>query len=138
MTSKLTVAKRPCGSCPYRKDVPSGVWEKHEYDKLVAYDEITPLQPPARFDCHQRDGNLCAGWVACHGLEGPTGLLALRFLQFNDRLADEVYEYETDVPVFGSGAEAREHGLADIEEPGIKALKLMHKLKPVVGKGASK
>jgi hypothetical protein len=34
--------KYPCPSCPYRKDVPSGVWAPEEYDKLPAYDNDTP------------------------------------------------------------------------------------------------
>jgi hypothetical protein len=39
MTSEaLTCAARPCASCPYRKDVPSGIWAAHEYTKLLAYD----------------------------------------------------------------------------------------------------
>lgn len=133
MTKLLTVAKRPCGSCPYRKDVPSGVWDPHEYEKLVEYDLQTPFQPVARFDCHQRDGNLCAGWVACHGMEGPTALLSLRLLDFQGRLAEGVYGYKTDVPVFASGSEAAEHGMADIAEPGDKANKLINKLRPLVG-----
>lgn len=32
--TKLTPRKTPCASCPYRKDVPSGVWEASEYEKL--------------------------------------------------------------------------------------------------------
>lgn len=132
---QLTVAKRPCGSCPYRKDVPSGVWSEEEYKKLIGYDAPTPLQPVARFDCHQRDGNLCAGWVACHGMAGPTGLLALRLLDFSGRLAPQVYEYETDVPVFASGTEAAEHGMAEIDEPGDKAKRLVEKLTPLIGGG---
>ena len=38
-------AKNPCGSCPYRKDVPSGVWAVSEYLKLVEYDRPTGEQP---------------------------------------------------------------------------------------------
>ena len=129
----LTCAIRPCASCPYRKDAPSGLWERHEYDKLPAYDGDIPDQLFAEafgtFLCHQRDGHLCAGWVAGHG---PHNLLALRM----DRDVDpSVWTYETDVPVFSSGAEAREHGLRDISKPGKKALRLMVKL---IQKGKAK
>lgn len=121
-----TCAPRPCASCPYRKDAPSGLWAEHEYDKLPEYDgEI--IHQAARgafgtFMCHQRDGRLCAGWVASHG---PENLLALRL----DRHVDpSVFDYTTDVPVFKSGAEARDHGLRDIDKPGAKARRLMDKL----------
>jgi hypothetical protein len=133
MTDKLTCAARPCASCPYRKDVPSGVWAPDEYDKLVAYDGemIEQLVNGAIgvFMCHQRDGHLCAGWVAAHG---PHDLLGLRL---SHKVAPEVFDYETDIPVFSSGAEAREHGMADIEIPGKKARRLMDSL---VKKGKGK
>jgi hypothetical protein len=122
----LTCAKRPCASCPYRQDAPSGLWAEHEYDKLVSYDGDMTEQVFANafgvFLCHQRDGHLCAGWVAGHGSEN---LLALRLDQEVD---PEVFGYETDVPVFSSGAEARAHGMRDIEKPGRKAVRLMVKL----------
>jgi hypothetical protein len=119
-------AKRPCASCPYRLDAPSGLWAVHEYDKLPAYDGeiVEQLAKGAKgtFLCHQRDGHLCAGWIAAHR---PENLLALRL----DREVDSsVYRYTTDVPVFASGAEAREHGLRDLEHPGAKARRLMDKL----------
>lgn len=126
MSDTLTCAKRPCASCPYRRDAPSGLWEAHEYDKLPAYDgeiiEQLAAGATGTFLCHQRNGLLCAGWVAAHG---PRNLLALRL----DRRVDaSVFDYATDTPVFASGAEARDHGLRDIEEPGAKALRLMPKL----------
>ena len=124
---KLTCAARPCASCPYRKDVPSGIWAEHEYEKLIAYDGDVLDQVFAGaeqvFGCHQRDGNLCAGWVACHG---AGNLLALRLR--GDRVPDETWGYETDVPCFASGAEAARHGVRDMDEPSPKARKLMDKL----------
>ena len=102
----LTCAKSPCKSCPYRKDVPSGVWAKEEYDKLPLYDGSIIEQAMkggiARFDCHQRDGHLCAGWVGVHG---PNSL-SLRLLYLNNRLDPSVFDYESPVPLFASGAEA--------------------------------
>lgn len=128
----ISVAKRPCGSCPYRKDVPSGIWAQEEYDKLPAYDGPTAMQDPHAFMCHQRTGNLCAGWLACHGTYGPTALIAVRLLSFFGNVSDAVWDYVTDVPVFKSGAEAREHGMRDIDKPGMQARKLVTKLTPVV------
>jgi hypothetical protein len=117
----VTAAARvPCGSCPYRRDVPSGIWSQHEYDKLPSYDGPTWGQSPKLFMCHQRDGNLCAGWLACHG---PQELLALRF--HNPDIDPAIYAYKTDVPVFRSGAAARAHGLREIKEPGETAQKMM-------------
>lgn len=45
-------APQPCASCPYRRDVPSGIWAAEEYAKLPAYDADTPFQPPHLFLCH--------------------------------------------------------------------------------------
>lgn len=126
----LGVAKRPCGSCPYRKDVPSGVWSENEYQKLPDYDNDMPEQPQARFDCHQRDGNLCAGWLACHG---PENLLSLRIAHILGRvIVPEVWTYKTDVPVFASGQEACEHGMAEVDNPGPEALALIAKLQQII------
>lgn len=116
----LKAAAVPCGSCPYRKDVPSGIWSKHEYDKLPDYDGPTWGQCMALFLCHQRDGNLCAGWLACHN---PRELLALR-LPFQN-VDPSVFQYTTREPVFESGAAAREHGIRDIPTPGVKAQKMV-------------
>lgn len=65
-------APKPCASCPYRRDVPSGVWHPDEYTKLRRYDEDTSQQPAGLFICHQTDAEndarrVCAGWVGCHG-----------------------------------------------------------------------
>ncbi|QIG66761.1 hypothetical protein EVB27_091 [Rhizobium phage RHph_TM16] len=114
----------PCKSCPYRKDVASGVWEAHEYEKLKAYDgEILDqviAGATAVFLCHQQNNALCSGWLACHG---PENLLAMRL---NHRIVHhDTYMYETDVPVFSSGTEAAEHGMRDIEAPSEKAIKTM-------------
>jgi Family of unknown function (DUF6283) len=134
MTKTLAVAKRPCASCPYRKDAPSGLWARHEYDKLLSYDGeiIDQLKngAVATFWCHQRNGKLCAGWIATHG---AANLLAM---QLNaPKVPRETWEYTTDVPLFGSGAEARKHGLKDLKKPGRKAVRLMDAL---VEKGLAK
>jgi hypothetical protein len=118
-SAKIKAPPVPCGSCPYRRDVPSGIWAKHEYEKLPGYDGETWQQTMSIFMCHQRDGQLCGGWLACHG---PQELLALRF----DRNIDpSVFDYKTDVPVFASGAEARAHGLRNYNEPDMQARRMI-------------
>ena len=111
----------PCGSCPYRKDVPSGIWDQQEYDKLPQYDGPTWVQSPSIFLCHQRNGCLCGGWLACHD---PQELLALR-LPSSELVDPSVYSYSTDVPVFASGAEARAHGIKDVRRPSHPAQKMI-------------
>lgn len=117
----------PCKSCPYRCDVPSGVWAAHEYEKLPKYDGEIWQQllagATSLFLCHQRNNALCSGWLATHG---PENLLAMRLNA--DKVQEECFDYETDVPVFASGAEACAHGLADIDAPGDAAEQTMQRL----------
>lgn len=107
-------APRPCESCPYRRDVPSGVWAGSEYEKLVQYDAETPAQPPRMFQCHQSDASgedarVCAGWAGCHGKE----LLAPRLELMRGKIDlagyQAIVEYESPVPLFDSGADAAAH-----------------------------
>lgn len=129
MSQVLPPAPNPCGSCPYRKDVPSGVWSAEEYEKLPPYDKPTGYQPPQVFMCHQQDGHLCAGWTACHDM---TQNLGLRFLIQTDQIdpsdIDAVFDYATPVELFASGVEAATHGLAEINAPDQRATKTIDKL----------
>ena len=126
-------APRPCGSCPYRRDVPSGVWAHEEYDKLRRYDAPTPDQPPALFQCHQADldsdaRRICAGWAGCHGRH----LLALRIAVLDGHIEASTYqaaaEYVSPVPLFTSGGEAAAHGQTDIDQPNEEASQLRAKI----------
>lgn len=122
-------APLPCPSCPYRRDVPSGVWEASEYDKLPAYDEATAGQPPAVFFCHQRNGRLCSGWVGCHDMRESLGLrLALFMDVITGEDFDAALDYECKVELFDSGMEAAEHGRTDIERPRDGARRIIGKL----------
>lgn len=123
-------APSPCGSCPYRRDVPSGVWDGSEYEKLPAYDQPTGEQPIAVFMCHRQDGRACAGWVAVHDMDES---LALRLACATGTITDpEAFrEYRTSTPTWRSGAEAAAHGLAEIENPGSEARRLGVKLRRV-------
>lgn len=119
-------APRPCQSCPYRRDVPSGVWAASEYAKLTAYDRDTADQPAEMFLCHQNppdtaQSRLCAGWAGCHGDQ----LLALRLAGARRDLPPEVVQaamtYVSPVPLFDSGAAAARHGVRDLTAPGQRA-----------------
>ena len=122
-------APRPCASCPYRRDVPAGIWDASEYQKLIAYDRDTSQQPGGLFLCHQTEGDdpkarLCAGWVGCHGGD----LLALRLALINGRIDGSVFDYTTDVELFRSGAEAAEHGMSGVEAPSSEAVAAISKV----------
>jgi Family of unknown function (DUF6283) len=120
-------AVRPCGSCPYRRDVPSGIWHPDEYAKLPRFDAPIQEQPPAVFLCHQQDGRVCAGWAGCHDMDASLGLrIACATGALSD--VDAVLGYVSPVPLFGSGAEAAAHGLAELEAPGVAARRVMGKV----------
>jgi Family of unknown function (DUF6283) len=131
--SKHGPAKAPCRSCPYRRDVPSGVWAKEEYEKLPGYDGTTGQQLEAgamgAFFCHQQTGRLCAGWVGCHDMNESLGLrLASMHGSISERDVDAAFDYVSPVPLFDSGAEAAAHGLAQLEEPGEQARRTIDRL----------
>lgn len=113
MADLLAVRKRPCSSCPYRRDVPSGIWTAEEYAKLPAYDGPTWAQPAGLFHCHSAQEQICAGWAGCHDM---TESLAARFHARD--IDPAVFEYTSPVPLFASGAEAAEHGMRDLDQPG--------------------
>ncbi|MBB2749212.1 UNVERIFIED_ORG: hypothetical protein FHR35_009125 [Microbispora rosea subsp. rosea] len=130
-------APRPCLTCPYRRDVPSGIWDREEYEKLRRYDAPTLAQPQKVFLCHQQDrasaaGRVCAGWAGCH--DGDH-LLALRVavlegvMEVDD--AQAVVDYGSPVPLFASGAEAADHGLAEIDHPSRQAVEAVAKIERV-------
>ena len=131
----ITCAKIPCGSCPYRRDVPSGVWAAVEYDKLPLYDgdmlEQMLKGGQVAFYCHQQDGKLCAGWVGAHG---PYNLIALRVIEVSSQPASPLdpsvwaYKPHPCVPLFKTGAEACAHGKREIKRPGPKARRTVIKI----------
>lgn len=119
---------RPCASCPYRCDVPSGVWARSEYEKLPGYDGDMAQQRPNVFMCHQTDGHVCSGWL---GHKDPLDLLAVRLGISFGTLDPSCADYSTEVPLFGSGEEAAEHGMAEIVRPGESAKQAIEKIKKV-------
>lgn len=120
----------PCGSCPYRRDVPGGVWHREEYEMLPEYDRLTPFQPTAAFFCHQQTGELCAGWVGCHDMSHSLGL---RFAAVTGAITreqeTEALDHVPPVPLWSSGAEACAHGLAEIEVPSEESERVSQRLR---------
>jgi hypothetical protein len=131
--AKLAVRPRPCPTCPYRRDVPSGIWAASEYAKLPLFDGETGEQAQAGafapFCCHSAPDKLCAGWAGCHDMAEN---LAVR-LHHRD-IDPAVLDYVSPVPLFASGAEAAAHGMADIEAPGPEAAAAQGKLLRLVAK----
>jgi hypothetical protein len=129
MTDTRVPVGDPCGSCPYRRDVPSGVWAASEYDRLAAYDgEISDQVTAgawATFGCHQGDGTVCRGWL---GHRDPAELVAVRVAILRGELDPSACDYATDVPLFASGKEAAEHGLHDIAAPSEQARRAAEKI----------
>jgi hypothetical protein len=127
-------APSPCTFCPYRRDVPSGVWSEDEYAKLAEYDGPTWGQPGKVFRCHvhNRDserGTACGGWAGCH--DGDE-LMALRFGTVTGEItvetAEAIRDYVSPVPLFASGAEAAAHGMREIHNPGPEAREAIRKI----------
>jgi hypothetical protein len=117
------VRPNPCSACPYRRDVPSGVWAYHEYEKLRGYDAPTGEQPMASFFCHSHEDELCSGWVNVHEQRGnDRALLALRIWP------PDAPWTPTDVPLFDSGNEAADHGQRDIRNPDADACRTQARL----------
>jgi hypothetical protein len=124
----ININRSPCKSCPYRKDVPSGIWEASEYDKILPYDNETMFQPPTVFMCHQKDGSLCRGWLDCHGPD----LLGMRLACFKGEVSPEdlvkALEEGPAVPVFKTADLASRHGRKAIEKPSKKAKTLINQI----------
>lgn len=108
------VRTTPCEACPYRRDVPSGVWSHAEYEKLRPYDQPTFGQPAAGFACHAAPAAFCHGWAVVHNSRGRA----------NELLALRLHPCEVPkptVPLFASGNAAADHGQKDIDNPSLKA-----------------
>lgn len=125
MSKPIGPGKAPCVTCPYRRDVPSGLWSPEEYAKLPAYDGDTGEQimkgATGVFLCHSQPGKLCSGWVGCHDMRHNA---AVRF----DQVAETTFTYQSPVPLFTSGAEVAAHGMKDIAAPGREAGRAIKRL----------
>ena len=120
----------PCASCPYRCDVPSGIWSEDEYHKLPLYDKPTAEQPHGVFMCHQADDTVCSGWAGTHDI---VNLMSLRMAASTGRIEegalDAIMDYKSPVPLFDSGAEACAHGMSEVLTPSQEAVLIALKIK---------
>lgn len=122
MTTKIR--PEPCSSCPYRRDVPSGLWAFHEYEKLRDYDLPTPEQPFAVFACHATPEAYCCGWAVVHSSrDNEFDLMALRISYRWDQVMPH-----PNTPLFASGNEAADHGQRDIDTPTDEAKAAVERL----------
>jgi hypothetical protein len=113
--SELGCAPNPCNSCPYRRDTPSGIWAKEEYDKLPAWDE--QWGGGGVFLCHNAPDSLCRGWLEVHHRN-----IGVRLASCGVKWTAENSE-PTKVPLYASGAEARKAGIRGIKNPSKKAIR---------------
>lgn len=112
----------PCGTCPYRRSTPVGVWDQFEYDKLRETDAVDPQEAMRRasagedvplrellgvvYQCHLDDGTICRGWLADQKRRGlPSLALRLELSRRPDlvRVLEKVDENDPDL--YGSLAE---------------------------------
>lgn len=133
VSTKPILPPTPCNTCPYRLSTPFGIWHESEYRKLPLYDAGgTEL---SIFHCHQENATgvptLCRGWVSCHRFDS----IAVRFAVIRGVLTIDQVEEECPVPLYATGREACEAGLAGVEEPSSKAQRVMERL---VRKGIGK
>jgi hypothetical protein len=125
----LQVNPEPCFSCPYRKDVPSGVWHTEEYEKLRKYDEPPIGEMPALeiFLCHQTkvagQEIVCKGWCMVH-----IDSIAVRLAQLQGQLFPEAFT-PTKAELHASGNAAADFGEKDIKRPKANAVKVSEKLR---------
>lgn len=122
-------AKRPCGTCPYRQDCPSGVWDPSEYAKLPLFDQDTWKQPTGLFLCHQGTGRICAGWAGCHDMSHTLAFrIAACMGGVDTHTVQALLDYSTDVRLFSSGTEAAAHGMREVTHPTRAASDAIHKI----------
>jgi hypothetical protein len=135
MGEPLHVPEKACGTCPYRRDTPSGVWSAEEYEKLREYDREFP-PALAVFWCHQYNATgrptVCRGWLSTHR-DHPAVRLGLALGALNPEDVAGIGE-ESDT-YYGTGTEACEAGLRDIENPSDAARK---KVMDLIRRGAGR
>jgi hypothetical protein len=117
----------PCNTCPYRKDTPSGIWDREEYNKLPAWDgtEMHEMNI-ALFLCHSANlaGNkaVCRGWLEVH-CENK----GVRLNMMSGRITVPCTT-PTTAELYESGAAARRAGLRGVRKPSKKANVVINKL----------
>lgn len=127
MTKPIDVAKEPCSSCPYRRDVPSGLWHRSEYKKLPEYDEGAEPPSIALFLCHQTNATgretVCRGWLSVH-----RNSIAVRLALMQGNVTEKQVRARVATELHESGDAACAAGLLRIRRPGKDAEVLREKL----------
>lgn len=124
--TELTVAVNPCESCPYRRDVPPGVWHRSEYEKLRDYDET---HEPALgiFLCHHSPNMeqeaICRGWLTVHA-----DSIAVRLAVLQGNVTPDQRDAPVTVPLFEDGNQAADAGIKGIRRPNDKARQIINRL----------
>jgi hypothetical protein len=134
----LPCAPAPCGSCPYRRDTPPGVWDASEYEKLREYAEGRDYPDGVPhlgiFLCHQTNAlgheTVCRGWLTVE-----QDSLAVRLALCRGEVTPEQVYADPLVPLYATGEEAAIAGLAGVPAPSVKAERVMRQLRR---KGAGK
>lgn len=124
VAGRIPVRDNPCGSCPYRKDTPPGVWHPDEYAKLPAWDN--PMEMHAGvFMCHQsalgQKDSACRGWFEVHHENVGVRMAAAARLTVAQR-------EPTKIPLYASGAEACAAGMRGVRRPNAAAKSLIGKI----------
>ena len=126
--SELIVKKEPCLTCPYRLDVPSGVWSFEEYEKLRLFDEGSEMPCLSTFLCHQStvagQQIACKGWLMVHRDSVAVCLACL-----TGQVDAETCFEEPEAELHESGNAAADFGQRDLKRPKKKALKVIDKLR---------
>ena len=132
MTERLHVAPRGCSTCPYRRDVPPGIWEREEYEKLRMFDrDVSRMEDPtpalAIFLCHQTPmtgvETLCRGWLSTH-----RDSVAVRLGVTMNKIDPDLIPDEEESLYYSSGTEACEAGIAHVDDPPPEAVRASSKL----------
>lgn len=128
MSKRLPCASIPCGSCPYRRDTPPGIWDAAEYERLRDFaDKPNGIPSLGVFLCHQspfsRSNAVCRGWLS---VERES--IAVRLALIKGIVTQNQVEAEVRVPLYTTGAEAAAAGLAGVEAPGRAAQRVIRRL----------
>jgi len=124
MLRMFKMKSKACGSCPYLRSTPSGIWHPEEYEKLCKYDDETFLQPLGVFCCHNEPNAFCHGWLEVHGKAHD--LLSLRMAASS--LPEDFFIPEKTVLTYNSGSEAMDSGMEGIKHPSRDAVLKMESI----------
>jgi hypothetical protein len=94
----LFETKKPCASCPYRKDATPGMWDPYEFQNLKRQDRNE--LGGAMFGCHKfrnkpETASVCAGWFLDQKNRGFPSI-QLRLYMITKKLTEEQIDSVTD------------------------------------------